>query len=185
MLLCPAHWNGWAIYRRVSRPWSPAGPSHLLRYPFTIPTNNTPFPNGIIPTPRLSSAALGLLSYYPQQTFPGLASQNYAIAESKPSMSNSVSVRIQGPITNKDRISFNEQFQARHSNSEQLFGYDSKSSATARAPRRNGPTSSSRASITAPAGVQPEPHQESAILRKHERHRGHPGNRAPTPVRSD
>ncbi|HUB78254.1 MAG TPA: carboxypeptidase-like regulatory domain-containing protein [Bryobacteraceae bacterium] len=91
------------------------------------PTNNAPFPNAVIPSTRLNSAALGLLAYFPQPTYPNLATYNYAISESTPSMSNSLGVRLQGSVTNKDRISFNEQYQLRSSTSEQLFGFDDTS----------------------------------------------------------
>jgi hypothetical protein len=91
------------------------------------PTSNTPFPNAIIPATRLSSPALGLLNYFPQPTYPNLSTYNYAIAESTPSTSNSIGVRLQGSVTTKDRISFNEQYQFRHSTSEQLFGFDDTS----------------------------------------------------------
>jgi len=97
------------------------------------PTSNTPFPGAIIPQTRLSVVAMGLpgvpglLSYFPQPTYPNLTTYNYAIAESTPSMSNSLGVRLQGSVTTKDRISFNQQYQIRHSTSEQLFGFDDTS----------------------------------------------------------
>jgi hypothetical protein len=97
------------------------------------PTSNTPFPGAIIPATRLSTIAIGtagvpgLLSYFPQPTYPSLSTYNYAIAESTPSTSNSIGVRLQGSVTTKDRISFNEQYQFRHSTSEQLFGFDDTS----------------------------------------------------------
>jgi hypothetical protein len=42
-------------------------------------------------------------------------------------MNNSIGVRLQGSVTAKDRLSFNEQYQVRHSTSEQLFGFDDTS----------------------------------------------------------
>ena len=89
------------------------------------PTNNTAFPNAMIPTARIDSnpAVAGLLSYFPHPTYPSLSTYNYAIAESIPSMNNSLGVRLQGSVSNKDRINFNEQYQRRSSTSETLFGF--------------------------------------------------------------
>jgi hypothetical protein len=93
------------------------------------PTSNTVFPNAVIPQTRFNTntAVMGLLSYFPQPTYPNLSTYNYAIAESTPSMTNSLGVRLQGSVTNKDRISFNDQYQRRSSTAEQLFGYDDTS----------------------------------------------------------
>ena len=93
--------------------------------PVTIydPTNNTPFPNAVIPSTRLNQASLGLLDYFPQPTYGNLTTQNYALSQSTPSMSNSVSVRLNGSVSAKDRLSFNQQYQRSHSTSEQLFGF--------------------------------------------------------------
>ncbi len=38
-------------------------------------------------------------------------------------MTNSLGVRLQGSVTNKDRISFNQQYSRNSSTSEQLFGF--------------------------------------------------------------
>ncbi|HEX3879554.1 MAG TPA: carboxypeptidase-like regulatory domain-containing protein [Bryobacteraceae bacterium] len=98
--------------------------------PVTIydPTTHSPFPGNIIPASRLNPAAVALLQYFPQPTFDG-AIQNYSIAPSVPSSSNSVSLRTVMPLpTNKDSISFNVQYQGNHSNSETLFGFRDTSS---------------------------------------------------------
>jgi hypothetical protein len=87
------------------------------------PLSNAPFPNAAIPANRLSPAALSLLNYFPQPTYPDPTTYNYAISESTPSTSNSLGVRLQGSVTNKDRISFNQQYQMRNSTSEQLYGF--------------------------------------------------------------
>ena len=62
------------------------------------PTNNTVFPNAVIPQTRFqdNTAVTGLLGYFPQPTYPNLSTYNYAIAESTPSMNNSIGVRLQG-----------------------------------------------------------------------------------------
>ncbi len=73
---------------------------------------------------RLNSAALGLLSYYPQPTYstPDLV-QNYRLVASGPANSQSIGVRLNAPLNNKDRLNFNVQYQSQNSASEQLFGF--------------------------------------------------------------
>jgi hypothetical protein len=88
------------------------------------PTNNTPFPNAVLPANRINSASLGLLSYFPQPTYSNLIQQNYAISQSTPSTSTSLSVRLQGSISAKDRLSFNQQYQHSSSTSQTVFGFD-------------------------------------------------------------
>ena len=83
----------------------------------------TPFPNAIIPTSRISPAAQTLLTYFPQPTYADLTTQNYLLSTSSPSLSNSVSLRTQGSITAKDRLSFNEQYQHQSSSSYSTFGF--------------------------------------------------------------
>jgi hypothetical protein len=103
---------------------SAAGARQTVPVVIFDPSSNTPFPNAVIPTNRLNSASLGLLNYFPQPTYPNLTTYNYAISESTPSMTNSIGVRLQGSVTNKDRISFNEQYNRSSSTTEQLFGFD-------------------------------------------------------------
>jgi hypothetical protein len=92
------------------------------------PTTHTPFPGNIIPSTRLNASSLALLQYFPLPTFGG-AIQNYSIAPSTPSASNSVSVRTVMPLpTNQDSINFNVQYSGNHSISEQLFGFKDASS---------------------------------------------------------
>ncbi|HKE23291.1 MAG TPA: TonB-dependent receptor [Bryobacteraceae bacterium] len=93
--------------------------------PITIfdPQGTGPFPGNIIPTARMSPAALGLLPYFPNPTSPALALNNYSIGISTPSYSNAIGGRVSGSVSNKDRLNFNEQYSGNHSNSEQLFGF--------------------------------------------------------------
>jgi len=86
------------------------------------PLSGLPFPGNIIPATRFNSAASGLLQYFPQPTFAG-SIQNYRIVNSLPGSSNNYGVRLNAPLSNKDRINFNLQFQGRSSENEQLFGY--------------------------------------------------------------
>ena len=42
---------------------------------------------------------------------------------STPNNNNNIGVRLNAPLSNKDRLTFNEQYQNRDSNTEQLFGF--------------------------------------------------------------
>jgi hypothetical protein len=86
------------------------------------PLSSAPFPNNVVPATRINPAAAGLLEYFPLPLYSGIV-QNYDIDPSTPSAANSVGLRIGGPITTKDRLSFNEQYSGNHSTSEQLFGF--------------------------------------------------------------
>ncbi|MGA2146203.1 MAG: carboxypeptidase-like regulatory domain-containing protein [Bryobacteraceae bacterium] len=96
----------------------------LRNQPIAIydPLSSAPFPNNIIPTTRINPAAAGLLQYFPQPLYTGIV-QNYDIDPSNPSATNVVGFRIGGPISSKDRLSFNEQYSGNSSTSEQLFGF--------------------------------------------------------------
>jgi trimeric autotransporter adhesin len=97
--------------------------------PITIfdPLTHNPFPGNVIPTARINPAALGLLPYFPLPQYSALI-QNYSIAPSTPSASNSVGVRLTGSVTTKDQLNFNEQYNWTDSTSEQLFGFRDTSS---------------------------------------------------------
>ncbi|MGP8247647.1 MAG: carboxypeptidase regulatory-like domain-containing protein [Bryobacteraceae bacterium] len=96
----------------------------LRNQPITIydPLSSAPFPNNVMPASRINPAAAGLLQYFPLPLYSGIV-QNYAIDPSTPSATNSVGLRLGGPITTKDRISFNEQYSGNSSTSQQLFGF--------------------------------------------------------------
>ncbi len=99
--------------------------------PVTIydPLSGAPFPNNTIPQSRISPIASGLLPYFPLPTFTGSV-QNFRNLTSTPSNSNNIGVRLNAPLTNKDRINFNVQNQFRDSTSEQLFGFRDPSNGT-------------------------------------------------------
>lgn len=86
------------------------------------PLNATPFPNNMIPVSRFNSASAGLLQYFPQPSYSGLV-QNYRNVTSTPNNNNNVGVRLNAPLSNKDRLTFNVQYQNRDANTEQLFGF--------------------------------------------------------------
>jgi hypothetical protein len=86
------------------------------------PSTGAPFPGNVIPSSRINPAAAGLLNFFPLPTYPGLV-QNYRLISTVPSSSQSIGVRLNAPLTNKDRLNFNIQYQDRSSKSRQLFGY--------------------------------------------------------------
>jgi hypothetical protein len=91
------------------------------------PLASAPFPNNVIPTNRINPVAAGLLQYFPAPLYSGIV-QNYDVDPSTPSATNVVGVRLGGPITAKDRLSFNEQYSGNSSTSEQLFGFKDSTS---------------------------------------------------------
>jgi hypothetical protein len=91
------------------------------------PTTHVPFPNDAIPASRIATASAGLLQYFPLPTYTGLV-ENYAIVTSTPNNNNNVGLRLNMPISNKDRLNFNIQYQNRDSKTEQLFGFQDSAS---------------------------------------------------------
>ena len=92
--------------------------------PVTIydPLTHLPFPGNTIPASRISPASAGLLPYFPAPIYDGIV-QNYEIVTSTPNNSNNIGFRLNAPITNKDRLTFNVQYRDRDSKTEQLFGF--------------------------------------------------------------
>jgi hypothetical protein len=91
------------------------------------PLNGAPFPGNVIPVARFNPAAAGLLTYFPLPTYPGIV-QNYHLATSTPRVSDGLGVRLNAPLTTKDRLNFNEQYNRNDSKSQQLFGYKDSTS---------------------------------------------------------
>jgi len=85
-------------------------------------SGGAPFAGNVIPSSRINSISLGLLQYFPSATLPG-AIQNYRIVNSVPNNNDSYGVRLNAPLSTKDRLSFNVQTQGRDSQSETLFGF--------------------------------------------------------------
>ena len=97
--------------------------------PVTIydPLSGSPFPGNVIPASRFNPAAAGLLTYFPLPTYTGIV-QNYHLVTSTPSVSDSIGVRLNAPVTTKDRLNFNEQYSRNDSKSQQLFGFKDSTS---------------------------------------------------------
>jgi len=86
------------------------------------PGTPTPFPGNVIPLAQFNKASAGLLQYFPQPSYSGVV-QNYRNVTSTPNNNNNVGVRLNAPLSNKDRLTFNVQYQNRDSQVEQLFGF--------------------------------------------------------------
>src|SRR6185437_572019 len=102
-----------------------AGNFNNLSKPTTIydPLNpGVQFAGNIIPASRISPAAQSLLQYFPAPTYDNLLVQNFRLVANTPNNSQSIGVRVTAPLTNKDRLSFNEQYQNRNSYSLSNFG---------------------------------------------------------------
>lgn len=96
----------------------------LVRGPTTIydPQSGLPFPNNRIPDSRVHPAAQGLLNLIPNSNVV-LPIQNYQFVTGVPQNSQSISLRVNHPLTAKDRVSVNVGGQSRDGQSAQLFGF--------------------------------------------------------------
>jgi len=92
--------------------------------PVTIfdPLNGLPFPANTIPASRINPAAVGLLQYFPLPTAAGYV-QNYNLIGATPNNNNNIGARFNMPLSRKDRLNFNVQYQSRTSQTLQLFGF--------------------------------------------------------------
>lgn len=86
------------------------------------PLSSAPFSGNIIPQSRISPVATALEQYFPNATYSGLLVQNFRLVANTPSNSQSIGVRFNAPLNNKDRLNFNVQFQDRSSYSLQNYG---------------------------------------------------------------
>jgi hypothetical protein len=93
------------------------------------PLSQTPFAGNVIPASRISPIAQGLLKYIPLPTYAS-GIQNYRIVNSIPNNNGNWGIRLNAPLSKKDRLTFNVQTQGRDSESETLFGYHDTSTGT-------------------------------------------------------
>ena len=93
--------------------------------PVTIydPTTGSPFPNNTIPANRLSSAALALLSYYPQPNLVGNTKYNYQVSRAPITNTNNINVRGNHSFSQRDQISFSEGYQDSNGSSPNIFNF--------------------------------------------------------------
>ena len=86
------------------------------------PQTNAPFTGNVIPLSRLDPSALKLLSFIPRANQPGSV-QNYQIVRSIPNNNDNLNVRFNRPVTKRDQLSLNTNYQHRNSRPSQLFGF--------------------------------------------------------------
>ena len=86
------------------------------------PLNNQPFAGNIIPQSRISSAATGLLKFFPEPTGSGLKN-NYQLIATNPNNNTNVNSSVTIPVTTKDRFNLNISHQSRSSSQVQSFGF--------------------------------------------------------------
>ncbi len=95
--------------------------------PVTIldPLNGgAPFPNNAIPTQRLSSQALGLLSFYPLPNFTSSTSNyNYQVPITSITNNDNINTRISHTFNAKNQVSGNFAFQRSDGTTPNLFGF--------------------------------------------------------------
>ena len=92
--------------------------------PVTVydPRTNSPFAGNIVPPSRFDPSAVKLLSFIPQPNQPGSV-QNYQIVRSVPNNTDNLNVRFNRPVSKRDQLTLNTNFQHRDSRPSQLFGY--------------------------------------------------------------
>jgi hypothetical protein len=96
----------------------------VVRGPVAIfdPNGRLPFAGNRIPADRINAASRGLLDLFPLPNQPGSV-QNYQFVTSVRSGADNLGVRLNRPLTQKDRIDVNFNSQFRRGNNAQLFGF--------------------------------------------------------------
>jgi hypothetical protein len=96
------------------------------------PTNGLPFVDNKIPLARLDQAARTLLNYFPEPNLP-FAARNYQTSWNGLNDSRSLNLRFQNiPVSPKDRINFQMQFQSGSGFNPNLFQFIDTSETTGR-----------------------------------------------------
>jgi hypothetical protein len=93
--------------------------------PVTIydPLTQSPFPGNVIPANRINPASAGLLTFLPLPTYTQLLVQNYQIVTSSKNSSDNFGTRFNLPLSRKDRVNFNVNYQSRNGSNPTLLGY--------------------------------------------------------------
>ncbi len=78
------------------------------------------FSGNRIPSSRMDSAAVALLQYIPLPNLPGSV-QNFTMQRGLPSSSDSLTARVNSPLTSKDNVFFNYGFRRGDTLSSQIF----------------------------------------------------------------
>jgi hypothetical protein len=97
----------------------------LARGPVTIydPLSGAPFPGNVIPTARFNPASAALLKYLPLPSYQQLAVQNYQFVSASKSHSDNFGARYNQPLSRKDRLNFNFNYQKQDGTSPTLLGF--------------------------------------------------------------
>ncbi len=97
----------------------------ITNAPVTVydPLSGAPFANNLIPTPRLNSAALDLLNFYPSPNFAGDSRYNYQIPIVSTSNQTNINSRISETIDAKNQVSGMFAWQSSNSSTPNLFSF--------------------------------------------------------------
>ncbi len=87
------------------------------------PLSGQPFAGDTIPTNRINSAAVGLLSYYPLPNLAGNAKYNYQLSNTSISNLNNLNIRGNHSFSQHDQISFSEGYQDSNGVSPNFFNF--------------------------------------------------------------
>jgi hypothetical protein len=96
--------------------------------PVYDPDTRAPFPNNIIPSNRFSPQALALLKYYPLPNFNATSQFNYQIPLVNESHQDSLQVRLNKNIKNKDQVYGTFAFQSTRLDTPNVFNFLDKTS---------------------------------------------------------
>ncbi len=97
----------------------------LASGPVTIydPLSGAPFPGNVIPVARFNPASTALLKYMPLPSYQQLAVQNYQFVSASKSHSDNFGARYNQPLSRKDRLNFNFNYQKQDGTSPTLLGF--------------------------------------------------------------
>lgn len=100
-----------------------------VREPVTIhdPAGRLPFPGNLVPQDRVSPAADGLLEFIPVPNQPGRV-QNYQFVSSVRQNTDNFGLRLNQPLSRRDRLSFSLNLQTRAGEGLQPFGFRDETS---------------------------------------------------------
>jgi hypothetical protein len=96
----------------------------VVRGPVTVydPSNSLPFPDNRLPASRIRPAAAGLLDLIPLPNQPGPV-QNYQFLTSTPQNSDNLGLRLNQPLSRRNRLASSVNMQKRSGLAAQLYGF--------------------------------------------------------------
>ena len=101
----------------------------FVRGPVTVydPATRLPFPGNQAPRSRVNPAAAGLLAFIPAPNQPGRI-HNYQLVSQERQNSDTLSLRLNQPLSRRNRLSFSSNLQRRRGDNLQVFGFRDESS---------------------------------------------------------